>query len=273
MTSARQLLLPLTQRWRERRESYRPAGEPLRPDEYDVAEIPDDRTAKAFVLQHHYSGSMPASRRRYGLYHRGSLAGVAVYSHPVNDLVLTTVFPGKPTDSVELGRFVLLDEVPSNGETWFLARTFELLRKEGLLGVLSFSDPVSRTTVDGATVHPGHVGTIYQAANGVYLGRGEARCLRLLSDGRVFSHRAEQKIRKFDQGWRYAAAELVRHGATPLTERDDPCAWLSTWLPALTRRLRHPGNHKYAWAIDRRVRKALPPGRPFPKLQFERCGV
>lgn len=264
-----QLLLPLTQRWRERRDSYRPAGELLRPDEYDVVAIPDDRTAKAFVVQHHYSGSMPASRRRFGLYRNGILCGVAVYSHPVNDRVLTTVFPGPATDSLELGRFVLLDEVPSNGETWFLARTFDLLRKEGFVGVLSFSDPVPRTTSDGESVHPGHVGTIYQAANGVYLGRGDARCLRLLPDGTVFSHRAEQKVRRFEQGWRYASEQLVRHGAQPLTERDDPEAWLLQWLPALTRRLRHPGNHKYAWPIDRHVRKVLPQSRPFPKRQFE----
>src|SRR5581483_2138454 len=115
----------------------------------------------------------------------------------------------------------------------------------------------------------GHVGTIYQAGNGIYLGRGDARCLRLLPDGRVFSHRAEQKIRHFEQGWRYAAAELVRHGARPLCVKDNPEAWLSRWLPALTRPLRHPGNHKYAWPLDRHLRKILPRGRPFPKRQFE----
>lgn len=272
MTQIYQFTLPFTQRWRERRDSYRPAGEVIRPDEYDVAPIPDDRTAKTFVVRHHYSGSYPASRFRFGLYHQGTLVGVAVYSHPVNDRVLTAVFPGRPTDSVELGRFVLLDQVPSNGETWFLSRTFEFLRKEDLVGVLSYSDPVPRTTQGGVTVHLGHVGTIYQAANGVYLGRGEARTLRLLPDGKIFSHRAEQKIRKFESGWRYAAAELVRHGALALTEKDDPEEWLKRWLPVLTRPLRHPGNHKYAWAIDRHIRKRLPASLPFPKLQFDPLG-
>src|SRR5262249_25959639 len=76
----------------------------------------------------------PAARWRFGLFRRGVLQGVAVFSHPCNDRALTSVFPGRATDSVELGRFVLLDEVPGNGETWMLGRCFRLLRHAGLAG-------------------------------------------------------------------------------------------------------------------------------------------
>jgi hypothetical protein len=38
-----------SQRWRERRESYRPAGEPINPRLYEVAELAGDREAKAFI--------------------------------------------------------------------------------------------------------------------------------------------------------------------------------------------------------------------------------
>ena len=106
--------------------------------------LPDDATAKAFVREHHYSGSYPAARWRFGLFRRGVLQGVAVFSHPCNDRVLTSIFPGPATGSVELGRFVLLDEVPGNGETWFLGRCFARLRREGLAGVVAFSDPCRR---------------------------------------------------------------------------------------------------------------------------------
>jgi len=58
-----------------------------------VAELPDDAAAKAFVLEHHYSASYPAARWRFGLFRRGALQGVAVFSHPVNDRALTAVFP------------------------------------------------------------------------------------------------------------------------------------------------------------------------------------
>lgn len=106
------------QRWRLRRDSYRPAGEPINPRLYEVAEVAGDREPKAFILTHHYSASYPSARFRFGLYSGGSLVGVALLSHPCNDRVLTSVFPLNASDSVELGRFVLLDTVPANGESW-----------------------------------------------------------------------------------------------------------------------------------------------------------
>jgi hypothetical protein len=111
-------LFLFTQRWRERRESYRPAGEPINPRLYEVAELPGDRDAKEFIVAHHYLASYPSARARFGLFTCGELVGVAVFSHPCNDRVLTSVFPLDPLESVELGRFVLLDSVPANGESW-----------------------------------------------------------------------------------------------------------------------------------------------------------
>jgi hypothetical protein len=260
-----QLGFPFVQRWRARRESYRPAGEVIATRRFDVDRFADDRIPKAFVLEHHYSGSYPAARFRFGLYRSGALVGVAVFSVPVSDKVITAPFKIPAIEGAELGRFVLLDDVGANGETWFLARCFEALRGE-LRGVVSHSDPVPRATSAGVQVLPGHVGTIYQAFNGRYLGRATARTLRLLPDGRAFSPRAEQKIRSRSRGWRYAAAVLERAGAAPLGERDDARAWLALWLPRLTRPLRHPGNHRYVWALDRWLRRELPPGKAFPKV-------
>lgn len=256
----------MNQRWREGRDSYRPAGEVIDPRDFEVAEIAEDAPAKAFVLKHHYSASYPAARWRFGLYRGGKLAGVAVFSHPASDAVLTNVFQGEATESVELGRFVLLDDVAGNGETWFLGRCFEVLRREGLRGVVSFSDPVARQRADGITVFPGHIGTIYQAHNGVFLGRGSPSTLKLLPDGTVFSNRAWGKIRMQQRGWRYSAAILERFGAERLDpEREDPRAWLRRWLPSLTRNLRHPGNYRYAWGLQRASRRALPTSLPYPK--------
>ena len=48
-----------SQRWRERRESYRLAGEPINPRLYEVAELAGDREAKEFILAHHYSSLTP----------------------------------------------------------------------------------------------------------------------------------------------------------------------------------------------------------------------
>jgi hypothetical protein len=256
--------LELTQRWKERRTSFRPAGEVIDTKAYDVAPIDGDSVAKAFVVKHHYAGSYPAARWRFGLFRGGELQGVAVFSHPCNDAVLTSVFPGQASDSVELGRFVLLDEVPSNGETWFLGRAFELLRREGLRGVVSFADPLPRHRQDGTCITPGHVGTVYAAHNGVYLGRGTARTLRLLPDGTTFSDRAAQKVRRREQGWRYAVGQLVDAGASAPAAGEELGEWLKRALSSLAS-VRHPGNHKYAWPLQRRERRFLPPSLPYPK--------
>jgi hypothetical protein len=257
------------QRWRERRDSYRPAGEPIATRLYDVGEIDgkgSDRQCKAFVLEHHYAASFPNARFRFGLYRGAALVGVAIFSHPQNDRVLTNVFPGYAArDAAELGRFVLLDDVPANGETWFLARCWELLR-DRVVGVVSFSDPVPRTTLDGRVIHPGHVGTIYQAFNGCYLGKTKPEWLHLLANGTILANRALSKLRKRDQGWLHTSERLVRAGAEPLRSDENATEWLDRWLPRISRPLHHTGNHRYAWALDRALRRSLTARAPYPKL-------
>jgi hypothetical protein len=244
----KQLTFNHCQRWRERRDSYRPAGEVIDPSQFAVAEIPGDAVAKAFVETHHYSASYPAARWRFGLYRQGQLQGVAVFSHPASQKVLTNVFGGDPLESVELGRFVLLDCVEANGESWFLARCRKQLKRLGLRGIVSFSDPVARTDADGQRIFPGHLGTIYQASNASYLGRATARTLRLLPDGKVLSDRALSKVRSLDRGWRYVTEQLIEAGARPTTEPD--AAWVQDALRRCTRRLRHAGNHRYAFVLN-----------------------
>lgn len=239
----------MNQRWRNGRATYRPAGETIRTSDYDVSEIRGDGPAKAFVRSHHYSTSFPAARFRYGLYRKGELAGVAVFSVPCRPEVLTSVYDAPPADSVELGRFVLLDVCPANSETWFLARALRLLAREGMIGVVSHSDPFPRRAADGRIVFAGHYGCIYLASNAAYLGRAGRSTLRLLPDGKVLSARAIQKIRAREKGYRYAAGLLAAYGASPLADGDDAREWIRRWVPALTRAVRHPGNHKYAFPL------------------------
>jgi hypothetical protein len=260
----------MNQRWIDRRHAFRP-DEPINPARYEVIEIEGDTTARGFVERHHYSGSYPAARRRYGLIHLGpsgdELHGVAVFSHPCREEVLTGAF-GPGVAAVELGCFVLLDEVPGNGETWFLGRCFDRLTRAGFRGVISFSDPVARRAADGAVVFPGHYGCIYQAHNARYAGRSAPRTLSLLPDGRVLSERAKSKIRRLERGWEYAAKRLLAFGADAVW-MDDPAAWLAHWLSRLARPLRHPGNHRYLWGLDRLARRMLPAPRAYPKPSRE----
>jgi hypothetical protein len=71
---------------------------------------------------------------------------------------------------------------------------FRLAATAGIAGVVSFSDPVARTTADGALVKPGHVGIIYQAANAAYLGLSTPRTHVLLRDGTVFDDRTDRRL-------------------------------------------------------------------------------
>src|ERR1044071_2743743 len=106
----------LNQRWEEGRPRWRSDRETIRTSEDEVAEIGNDQ-AKAFVGTHHYSKDYPAPRYRFGLHRHGTLVGVAVFSQPVNNRTVTKVFPIHQKEGVELGRLVLLDEVPGNGES------------------------------------------------------------------------------------------------------------------------------------------------------------
>ncbi len=255
------------QRARRGRQIWRPAGEVIDTTRYEVAAIGgvgSDTTAKAFVVAHHYEASYVAAVRRFGLYRASELVGVAVFNMPWQTSLDRAAMPWSNRETLELGRFVLLDDVPGNGETWFLARSFELLWREGWAGVLSYSDPTPRTASNGNVVFPGHIGTIYQAHNASYRGRGSRRTLHVFDDGAIFSERSQSKIRARDRGWRYAITELTQRGAAD--PRGCLKTWMRTWRDRLCRRVRHPGKHTYLWALHRRLKRFLPDSLPYPKI-------
>lgn len=266
------MLTDVVQRWSSGIPRWRPAREVVDTRRLEVASIDADGPAKAFVVEHHYEGTYPAARFRFGLYERAWLVGVAVFSHPVNERSLAPA-PGGPLERVELGRLVLLDRVGANAESFLLGRCFELLRQCGIAGVVSFSDPLARARADGTLVMPGHVGTIYQATNGTYLGRTRAERRLLLADGTIVHNRALAKVRRRDQGYRAIVARLVRAGADPLLGEEDSRVWLERQIRTLTRSVKHPGNHKYVWALRARERRLLPPSLPYPKLRLERIAA
>jgi hypothetical protein len=242
------------QSWRRRRDGGFNAGL------YVVREIWTSE-AKPFVLGAHYLGSMPSDKRDYGLFEvaSGRLVGVAVLSVPTSPLTIPSVFPGlDPNEAADLGRFVLLDEVPANAESWFLAEVRRKAARKSdldparpvLRGLVMFSDPVPRRRADGTLVMPGHVGTIYQASNFAHLDPSRESTEKLLPDGTVFGRRTMQKIRKQEQGHAYAERRLIALGARPMRAGEKPAAWLNEALAdAGARNWRHPGKHRYAVAL------------------------
>lgn len=251
------------QRWRKGRESYRPAGEPIDTRCYGV-DVVGFTEAKRFVVEQHYSGSYPATRLQIGLYHTqrlGSpeLVGVAAFSVPMQQRVIPALSGQPPEFGVELGRLVLLDEVPANGETWFLGRAFALVRQElpEVRAIVAYSDPMERRTAAGDLVKPGHVGTIYHAHNAVPLGRGRRETLTLSPTGEVISRRALSKLRNGEQGEAYAYRQLLSWGAPKREPLESGRDYVKRALAeGPFRRVRHPGNLRFGWGVgDRRQRR------------------
>lgn len=263
------MIVDFCQRWDDGRGSRRPPGEPIVTSQYEVAVSEDPRGSTRFVTQHHYLGTASSTAHPLNLYRHGKLVGVALFGPPASMAAHAAVFPTlSPIEGVNLGRFVLVNEVPGNGESWFIARCFELLRARGVVAVESCADPEPRSSSTGETVFGGHLGIIYQATNGHYVGKTNASSRRLLPDGTCFSNRARSKIASGERGRRYAARQLVRWGADPIEPGEDAREWLTFWLPRLTRLTRHKGNHRYLWCLDKRARREVlhAPSLPYPKF-------
>ncbi len=258
------------QRWAGRRHTWRhTSAGGFDPDRYLVEPV-SESTARRWVVEHHYSGSYPAASRRYGLLDRErTLLGVCVLGIPMSATVLTNVFPDlEPmSESLELSRLVLADAVPGNGESWFLARVFADALAAGVRGVVAFADPVPRR-IDRRLVFPGHRGVIYMASNAAYLGRATARNLTVLRDGRVLSDRSAQKVRRDERGHAHVEKHLVALGASSRRAGQAGSEWLVEALNDVgATRLRHRGNHRYAFPLApsarqrARIRLGLPAGR------------
>jgi hypothetical protein len=130
-------------------------------DELAVAWCPASE-GKEFIKQHHYSKGCHNGPMAVGLYRRGRLIGVCAFATPSSENVRASLWGVEHKNAVtELHRLVILDETPTNTESWFIVRALRLLkeRKPHILGVLSFADPTE-----------GHRGTIYRATNAFYCG-------------------------------------------------------------------------------------------------------
>jgi hypothetical protein len=102
-------------------------------------------------LRAHYLGKRPAIVVLCLMMERnGRALGCIVYAMPPREA--DKRYGGK---TWELARLYLLDEVPSNAETWLIAKSVKHIRREhrDVIVLLSYADPSA-----------GHAGTIYKAA-------------------------------------------------------------------------------------------------------------
>lgn len=252
------------QRWSNRRPSWLHTSEGgFNPARYSVTEL-DWKTALDFVVTHHYSGAFSSAVRRYGLIDRWAdrLVGVCILGNGMREAVLTSAFPALTpyTQCLELSRLVLLDEIPANAESWFVASAIDAASAggRGLRGAVMYSDPNARRTPAGL-VMPGHLGIVYQSLNCWYVGPSKPRWEDHLPDGTVFPERSASKIRGLERGHGGAVRRLVQLGAAnpgDLTRMtgDQRAEWTTAALTQVgavrTRRL---GKHRYLLAAGTRA--------------------
>jgi hypothetical protein len=118
------------------------------------------KAARPYVARFHYSGTMPdATREVFAGYYPGSiLAGFVVFGMGAGKGQYLAVLPDlKDGEYRELTRLWSPDDMPRNTESRLIGDSLRDLR--GVRLVLSYADPAK-----------GHVGTVYQATNWLYLG-------------------------------------------------------------------------------------------------------
>ncbi|GAA2678988.1 MULTISPECIES: hypothetical protein [Actinosynnema] len=204
---------------------------------------------------------MPSTTYRYGLLDqhadRPRLVGVATLGVPMSEKVLTNPFPGLNPyeESLEFNRLVLAQDVAGNGESWFCTRVFWHVAGHGVRSVVSFGDPVERWRSGPnrpELIKPGHCEIIYQALNFAHLGHSTVRPLPLLPDAKVLTTRAQAKVTGHETGAASVIACLVALRVTAPQDDVDLHRWLREALHAIgSRRVCHPGNHRYALWIGR----------------------
>lgn len=130
---------------------------------FAVVKVKTD-VAKAFVLEHHYRRNMPKlTKVCYGLFIQSEMMGVITLgwgTRPKN--TIKKIFPKLSTpDYFEIGRLCLMDELPRNSESEFIARVARLVKREypNVKVLFSFSDGIM-----------GKPGFVYQASNFLYSG-------------------------------------------------------------------------------------------------------
>jgi hypothetical protein len=269
-------------RWLDRKEHWVRKAALINPSEYGVDGV-REKNAKAFIIQHHYSGTMVAARLCVGLYRKtgvdpSRLVGVAAFSVPMQGAAITRYTGFDANQGVELGRFVLLPEVAFNGETWFLSRATKLLKQEkggprGVRSVISYADPLERRSTEGLLTKPAHAGQIYQASNAIYGGRSRAQYLWMTREGRVLSRRSLNKIINEEVGQAYASRQLEAAGAPTRALLESPKEWVARVLPLIGTRIKHPGNYVFAYGLDGQardqVRHVNAGGQPYPKVSTQ----
>jgi hypothetical protein len=129
--------------------------------------------AKRLIERNHYLHTFPGGTKlAFGVFIDNHIHGaISLGAGPANAYSL--VYRAQPDDCLVLTRLWVSDELPRNSESKIISIVIRALKQNTHIKFLvSYADPSH-----------GHVGTIYQATNWLYIGLSEAMPLFDLGDG------------------------------------------------------------------------------------------
>lgn len=228
-----------------------------RAKEIEVKVIPA-KIANDFVRQHHYSGKVvPNSKLHFGAFLDGRLHGVMSYgASMVKKNIIGLVEGTKWNEFIELNRMAFDDYLPRNAESYCIAKSIKLIKKNAphIKWIISFADACQCGD-----------GTIYRASNFVLTGISTNKAMVSLPSGdKVFS------------------LSLTAHRNTPRPELggrtiDQVCGSsfnMKKYLEASGGKLLDGYNLRYIYFIDKSCRSKLTvPELPFSKIDEIGAGM
>lgn len=129
-------------------------------DSYIVKQI-KNTIANNWQKERHYLKRKCSTVFSFGLFDESELIGVCIYGKPASPALCKGI-AGKEESSrvIELTRLFIEDITPKNTESWFVSRTFKLLKQ------ITDKDII----VSYADTSIGHKGTVYKALSFIYTG-------------------------------------------------------------------------------------------------------
>lgn len=190
--------------------------------------------AKYAVTRWHYSKSMPAGKlAKIGVWEHGQFMGVVLFGRGANRNMAGSLGL-KQTEVAELVRVALRGHVAPVTRIVRIAMVLLKANNPGLRCVFSYVDP-----------EQGHVGTIYQAGNWIYVGTSDPQKVILVN---------EQFIHKRAVFGKYGTASVH---------------WMKANVDTAAQRVQTTPKYKYLYPLDAGTRAQLESMRqPYPKPPF-----
>lgn len=141
-----------------------------------IVKVLPAKIANPFVMKHHYSGKVvPNSCLHFGAFLDGKLHGVLSYGPSMDKSKVLPLVEGTEWNGcLELNRMAFDDYLPKNSESFCIAKTLRMIKKQApqVKWIISFAD--------GAQCGDG---TIYRASNFILTGIKENKSILRLPNG------------------------------------------------------------------------------------------